>query len=205
MDLELARTAVGLVRAPNVTVERFEQSIGTLTNRSFELPGQGSVGRRVGDELESLVDHARMSRRETRPDNSCVMYLPSWSFRSLPQVEARCTMRRFSLYVHRQVPRKSALCLAYSWVRRFGVFGCRLVSPGSAMAIGSVKCERVWGSFVRAGAKNGARWSAFRGMGYACVPCARSKKEYFLRLARAARLATRATGRIRTRLKQQDL
>ena len=91
-----------------------------------------------------------------------------------------------SLYVHRQVPRKSAPCLAYSWVRRFGVFGCRLVSPGSAIAIGSVKCERVWGSFVRAGAKNGARWSAFRGMGYACVPCARSKNEYFLRLARAA-------------------
>ena len=70
---------------------------------------------------------------------------------------------------------------------------------------GSVTCERVWGSFVRAGAKNGARWSAFRGMGYACVPCARSKNEYFLRLARAARLATRATGRIRTRLKQQPL
>lgn len=110
-----------------------------------------------------------------------------------------------SLYVHRQMPRKSPPCLAYSWVRRFGVFGCRLVSPGSAIAIGSVKCERVWGSFVRAGAKNGARWSAFRGMGYACVPCARSKNEYFLRLARAARLATRATGRIRTRLKQQPL
>ena len=36
--------------------------------------------------------------------------------------------------------------VAYSWVRRLGVFGCRVVSPGSAIAIGSVKCERVWDS-----------------------------------------------------------
>ena len=136
------------------------------------------------------------------------MYLPSWSFRSLPQVEARCTMRRFSLYVHRQVPRKSALCLAYSWVRRLGVFGCRVVSPGSAIAIGSVKCEKS----VNASGTLFVRWSEkrceverFSRWGMHVCPAPARKRNYFLRLARAARLATRATGRIRTRLKQQPL
>lgn len=49
------------------------------------------------------------------------------------------------------------------------------------------------------------RGGALSAVGYACVPCARSKNEYFLRLARAATadrrrgslVATRATGRIR--------
>ena len=139
-----ACTAVGLMRAPKVT-ERFEQSIGTLTNRSLQVerPEATSVSPEATHSGIYESTRARELNASTRPDNSCVMYLPClWSLRSLPHqvhVEARCTMRRFLLYVHRQVPRKSAPCLAHSWVRQLGVFGCRVVSPGSAIGIGSVK------------------------------------------------------------------
>ena len=50
-----------------------------------------------------------------------------------------------------------------------------------------MKCERVWDSLraLVAGVKT-VRGGALSAVGYACVPCARSKNEYFLRLARAA-------------------
>jgi len=120
------------------------------------------------------------------------MYLPcSWSLRSLPQVEARCTMRRFLLYVHRQVPRKSAPCLAHSWVRQLGVFGCRVVSPGSAIGIGSVKCERVWDSLRALESKLCAverfpRWD----MHVCPAPARKMNISYVWRGPRRARLAT---------------